>query len=158
MTNTRTVMNLACGTFAAGLIVAASPALAVTYFDGWVRIDDPPASNGEGDFINSYTKTENGILITDVIEDYYRGIDGKVYVQVVYNLGLVGAFLTGYDKLPGSGDFPDWSPPSLNDYQAIHTPEPESWALMLIGLGLTGAALRRRGVLRGAASRAIGSP
>ena len=151
------ILNLGCAAFAVGLIAAASPAAATSYFDGWIRIDDPPAANGDGDVFNTYTKTENGLLVTDVVEDYYVGVDGKIYVKVMYNLSLIGSFLTGYDNLPASGG-PDWSPPSLSDYNGIHTPEPESWALMLIGIGLTGAALRRRGVLRGAASRAIGRP
>ena len=165
MLNRKYILNQGFAAFAAGLIAAASPAFAVDFMEGWTRVDSPPPHQENVDFINSGTIVENGSLKTDVVEAYYVGTDGNVYVDVVYNNALIGSFLTEYTSLPNNSDFTGWSPPSESAYNAItsgesgggggeegggDSPEPATWALMLLGLGLTGARLRRRWRTNGA--------
>ena len=44
-----------------------------------------------------------------------------------------------------SGSFTFASPPSITDGGGAIVPEPASWAMLIMGFGLTGAAMRRRG-------------
>jgi hypothetical protein len=48
----------------------------------------------------------------------------------------------------GSGQWNDWSPSNSAsyyvEYDSLAVPEPATWAMMLLGFGLVGAAVRRR--------------
>lgn len=50
---------------------------------------------------------------------------------------------------PGGGEPPIVAPPTPPTEPPIAVPEPAAWALMLLGFGAVGAALRRRGRLAG---------
>jgi hypothetical protein len=61
---------------------------------------------------------------------------------------LSGAFGGGSGVLPGSGGLAGYDAWSVTSISVAGVPEPANWALMIAGFGLTGAAMRRRQVVR----------
>lgn len=110
---------------------------------------------------NAFTATE-----TDLLFD--SGIDGTLYIGQLVSETFTGLCLSGgtasctggpgpsvliavslpgdFDVVPSSGRFVVASTTAT----AAAAPEPASWAMLVTGFGLTGAALRRRKALAAA--------
>lgn len=73
-----------------------------------------------------------------------NNVDGLAHANVTYNYGAPGRTLVGFEDLYGGGDL------DFNDHKFSFTistapiPEPETYALMLAGLGVLGFVARRR--------------
>jgi hypothetical protein len=127
-------------------------------------IFDSRINGGGGDLLFSQTKsfatTPIGWVYTDLIDFMFES--GKTYdMAIIGNTGsLTGRWIANQDLTSGpitelarNGAIYDFDAPS-NDggYAAVApfiqlnaiVPEPASWAMMIIGFGLTGASLRFR--------------
>jgi PEP-CTERM motif len=97
---------------------------------------------------------DTGDTYTNDIADNVDGVQHLYALLGGYTGGDFGIPLSaarpgsyfGFEDLPGGGDF------NYTDLQFIARtgaiPEPASWALMIAGFGLTGAAMRRRAKVR----------
>ena len=80
-----------------------------------------------------------GIGFRDFADNYFRGTEGTTHYQDVYVLNEATDTVSAYvnDFGPGGTNYA-----FRKDGGGV--PEPASWALMISGFGLAGAALRRR--------------
>ena len=118
-------------------------------YSNWESIDFTSPDDGAETFLRSFTESIDGVLTNDIIESFWDGGDGFMYVNVVVNNTLVGSFryVLSTDEpfsYPPSGD--EWTPPSGEDfYESIPgVPEPGTVALALAGLALVGWTKARR--------------
>ncbi len=80
-----------------------------------------------------------GVGYSVFADNYFRGSEGTTHYQDVYTFDAALDTVSAY-----VGDF-SHSPRNFA-FIASQVPEPASWALMLVGFGLAGTALRRQKV------------
>ena len=70
--------------------------------------------------------------------------DGLAHANVIYNYGgEAGRTFVGFEDLYGGGD-KDYNDHMFSFTNVSAVPEPETYAMLLVGLGLVGFTLRRR--------------
>jgi hypothetical protein len=69
--------------------------------------------------------------------------DGIAHANVIYNFPSAGKTFVGFEDLYGGGDF-DYNDHMFSFTNVSAIPEPETYAMLLAGLGLLGFAARRR--------------
>lgn len=106
--------------------------------------DGPDASS------NYFGTDQSGNLTlgADIEAQYTGGDSGSpVFIKVdgVWQIAGIGTFSSGqsYGDV-GGGTIVKSYIPWINEQMAVPVPEPSSWAMMLVGMGLVGAAVRSR--------------
>jgi hypothetical protein len=154
---------LAC---AASLAVGGVSAQSTPDYDytNWTSVPFVAPEPGTETFLRSYSETVDGTLTTDIIESFWLGGDGYMYVNVVANNALVGSFRyavgSGSSEQGGEPFYPpggsEWEPPTdAGFYDSIPAvPEPGVVAMVLAGGALvlwrrhkkptSGAVVRQR--------------
>jgi hypothetical protein len=112
-------------------------------YTNWVSVPFVAPEPGTETFLRSYSETVDGTLTTDIIESFWLGDDGYMYVNVVANNALVGSFRyqVGAGSSEGGSEpfYPpggsEWDPPSdAGFYDSIPAvPEPGAVAMVLAG-------------------------
>jgi len=69
--------------------------------------------------------------------------DGLAHANVIYNWNGTGSTFVGFEDLYGGGDL-DYNDHMFSFTNVAAIPEPETYAMLLAGLGLLGFAARRR--------------
>jgi hypothetical protein len=103
--------------------------------------------DGTGNFVDLINGANSFALAPGAVTSSGNMISGLVSIAALPSTGFAAADytfnlwprLTGIAGTPGISDF---APDASNIGSVV--PEPASWALMIAGFGLTGAALRRR--------------
>ncbi|MBI2734360.1 MAG: hypothetical protein HYX44_13980 [Aquabacterium sp.] len=114
----------------------------------WQSVPSMSPDPGTETYLRSFSETVNGTLTTHVIESFWSGGDGYMYVNVVAGNAFIGTFRYPTEATSGI-EYPStdgWTPPS-NDhfYDTIPgVPEPESVALLASGLAVVAWQLRPR--------------
>ena len=107
------------------------------HYSKWATMDP----NMKQEFIGT-----DGTVTQDVIESFWSGGDGFIYVNVSSGSAFIGTFRYGAAS-DGSSSIPsgvDWTAPDNQFYYDIPTvPEPEALLLTLAGLGVVGWRLAR---------------
>jgi len=70
-------------------------------------------------------------------------VDGLAHANVIYNWNGAGRTFVGFEDLYGGGD-QDYNDHMFSFTNVAAIPEPETYAMLLAGLGLLGFASRRR--------------
>jgi len=98
-------------------------------------VDDNP---NDINFMANYEMVGVGSFV--FAQDYFRGVDGVTHYQDVYvfdqNVDTVSTYVSDFSN--GRRNY------AFRIDNAGGVPEPMTWALMIPGFGLAGAALRRR--------------
>ena len=147
----------------ASALLAAAPAAATQYTftiggaqvaSGTLTVQDPIVISG-GSLITAITGTYNGQAITGLLgPGSYGSNNNLLYVGQPSLLDILGFSFTGAfgnRNIYGSGtsyfDFAREGTVSFSISEVTRgVPEPATWAMMLIGFGAMGVALRRRRV------------
>lgn len=95
-----------------------------------------PAPNAVVSFNALGTFTPNGALSA-----FEEGL-----ASLTVSFTQTGALTNGGEQPSISGSFTFASPPTITDGGGSTVPEPAAWAMLIAGFGMTGAAMRRRGV------------
>jgi hypothetical protein len=102
--------------------------------------------NGTGNFNDLITPGNSFALAPGAITIKGATISGVVSIASIPSTGFSAADYTFnlWPRAPGAGNtfISDFAPDASN--VASFVPEPASWAMLIAGFGLTGAALRRR--------------
>lgn len=105
--------------------------------------------------LSTYAGDDNEVFSAGPFVDYfglaYTDSSGAAY-NVYYDASLTDAYACGHigycEIGPGTVGTSGLSPPDsigqISGFTLAAVPEPASWALMVIGVGLSGACLRRR--------------
>lgn len=155
----------------AGAVALASPAAALTYVGSW-EVDDgpswtivPPAYSGQEAAALLFGGSPSDYVISTV-DSNPADVNDSAWVST-WGGACGGAFpcgtvvaqnyvvsTGGFYASPGdtSAYVDDWAVGSqyTNYAFAVAVPEPATWAMLIIGLGLTGAVLRRKSALTAA--------
>jgi len=78
-------------------------------------------------------------------------VDGVIHANVIYDWNSTGRTFVGFEDLYGGGDF-DYDDHMFSFTNVNAIPEPETYAMLLAGLGLLGFAARRRKLKQAAAA------
>lgn len=111
-------------------------------YSNWQSIPFASPESGTETYLRSYTETVDGTLTAAVIESFWLGGDGYMYVNVVVNNALVGSFryeITSGGEGGAGPDYPPgdsgWAPPDDPGFynQIPGVPEPGVISLLLAG-------------------------
>jgi len=111
------------------------------YDASWTKVFDaalPSVSNGRLDFYLTdtfnYDPSQGNLLITVRTFDGFS--DGRLFLDADKNDGVMNSRFSAYPY--------EWNQGLVTGFNDGPIPEPATWALMITGFGLAGAALRRR--------------